>query len=262
MRALGAIAVVAAIVAVAMVAATPPAAEAQMGERGKLKGGKKGGRKPTPPGGPGKVAADTNPEIIGAFIPTRANLDAMRIRGFLETGLAPVYPDDADCPLMTSAFGVATRSDGSQRSRRFYQGRHGGFDIPADEGTPILALADGTVVTMGEGAAIGGLAIVLQHAPEDTGLDVWTYTEYKHIQELPPLTIGQRVAMGELIARAGKTGTTGGYYGADGFSHLHMTAFFSTGGEYEIGHMLIPVGGQWMDPMAFFRRAPVESVNL
>lgn len=209
-----------------------------------------------------QLAQGLEPDAVRAFVPRQATVDAMRKRGFFETGLKPGYPDDADCAHVTSAFGVSTRSDGSRRSGRFYQGYHGGMDIPAAEGTPLLAMADGKVVHLRRSGGIGGLAIVLQHAPSNTGLTVWSYTEYKHIQELPDLSLGQRVRRGAEIARVGNTGTRGRHYGPAGFAHLHLTAFFSQTDKYEIRRMLIPVRGQWMDLLAFFAGSAVDSFTL
>jgi murein DD-endopeptidase MepM/ murein hydrolase activator NlpD len=218
----------------------------------------KSGEATAPPAG-----ADLDPETIGAFFPQRAEIEAMRRRGFVATGLRPVYPADAKCPEANSFFADMTRGDGSARSSRFYVGYHGGLDIPAPEGTPILAVADGTVVHAGEGGSIGGIGIVLLHAPEDTGFAVWVYTEYKHLRELPNLELGRRVKMGEVIAYSGKTGTAGGRaYGPAGHPHLHLTAWYAPGDQYRSGRMLIPLGGQWMDPLALFRGPPLASAAV
>lgn len=206
-------------------------------------------------GGPG-------PEILGAFSPVRADLEHMHARGFFPTGLEPVYPDNLACPEVNSFFADSSRGDGSSRSRRFYLGYHGGMDIPVPEGTPILAVADGTVVRKEVGESIGGIGIVLQHSPQDTGLPVWTYTEYKHLQELPFLEPGQKVRMGEMIAKAGVSGTTGGYYGPRGHSHLHLSAWYSKSNEYRSLRMFVPVEGYWMDPLALFRKPPFDSAAL
>jgi len=218
----------------------------------------KGGEETAPP-----AATDLDPETIGAFFPQRAIVEAMRRRGFLATGLKPVYPADAKCPEANSFFADTTRGDGSTRNARFYVGYHGGLDIPAPEGTPILAVADGTLVHAGEGGSIGGIGIVLRHAPEDTGFPLWVYTEYKHLREPPNLELGRRVRMGEVIAYSGKTGTVGSRaYGAAGHPHLHLTAWYAPGDQYRAGRMLIPLGGQWMDPLALFRGTPLASAEI
>jgi murein DD-endopeptidase MepM/ murein hydrolase activator NlpD len=203
-----------------------------------------------------------NPEVVGAFMPTMANRADMRKRGFFETGLKPAYPSEADCPVITSHFADPKRTDGSTRNPRYYQGLHSGADIPAPEGTPIVAMADGTVVSKGEGENIGGIGIVLQHTPQQTGLPFHTYTEYKHLVKLPDFPIGHKVRMGEEIGQAGVSGTTGGYYGEEGLSHLHLSAWYSEGSEYKAGRMFVPAGGQWMDPLAFLRGLPLDSASV
>ena len=215
------------------------------------------------PSADAQVGEEPNSETVGAFAPMRANLDDMRKRGLVETGLEAVYPAEAECLPIRSPFGSRTRHDGSQRNTRFFQGYHGGADISAAEGTPLLAVADGIVVHKYEGANIGGTSLFLQHAPQDTGLPAWVYSEYKHLMEMPDLKIGQRVRMGEPIARAGKTGTQGGRaYGAAGYSHLHWTAFYSRQPEYKAGLMFVPAGGQWLDPLALFKGPPLDSRTL
>ena len=227
-------------------------ADSQRGRRGM--GG--GGMKKKGPGG------RPSPEIIGAFSPKMADLDHMRAKGFVETGLVPVYPKNADCLIMNSPFGSDSRGDGSFRTQKYYNGYHGGMDIPAPEGTPILAVAAGRVIQKKEGEGIGGIGMMLQHSPEDTGLGVWTYTEYKHLREMPDLEIGQRVEMGEVIAPSGDTGTQGGYYGLLGHAHLHFTAFFSPGNKYIAKRIFVPLKGEWMDPMALYKGGPTKSAEL
>ena len=190
---------------------------------------------------------------IAVFSPKKAKLKAMQARGFIKTGLRPVYPADFDCPKGVSGFASQTRFDGSRRSFKYFRGLHGGYDIPADEGTPIVAMADGTVVHKSRGKGIGGIGIILQHAPDDTGLGAWIYTEYKHLMKLPSLELGQRVKKGQQVGLNGKTGTTGGYYGLSGFAHLHLTTWYSERADYTVGKLFVPVGGQWMDPLALFR---------
>ncbi|TAM43639.1 MAG: M23 family metallopeptidase [Gammaproteobacteria bacterium] len=152
------------------------------------------------------------------FHPTRASLSGLRERGLEEIGLVAVYPKDATCPQADSFFADPKRGDGSARNPRFNHGMHAGLDIPASEGTPILAIADGTVVAKKEETPddIGGIGIVIQHAPADTGYSVWTYTRYKHLKEMPALEIGARVKLGQKIADTGTSGTGGRHYGGGG----------------------------------------------
>jgi murein DD-endopeptidase MepM/ murein hydrolase activator NlpD len=250
---------------------------AQMRGDSRGRGGPNRGREPA--GGPARGSAAESrdpapdegtetalpPEIARAFGPTRATDAHMDARGLFATGLEPVYPVEATCPRVTSPFGATERSDGSRRSRRFFAGRHSGTDIPADEGTPVLAIADGTVVHLsgGQAGGIGGIGLVLQHAPADTGLPVWTYTEYKHLRELPDLAPGARVRMGQPIGAAGTTGTTGGHYGEDGFSHLHLGAYFSESPGFVTRPIFAPDAGQWLDAIALFRGGPpFDSASL
>ena len=202
---------------------------------------------------PSPAPAEAKPEDIEVFSPFKAKLNLMQARGFVATGLRPVFPAGVDCPIGTSTFASRTRSDGSKRSRKFYRGYHGGYDIPAEVGRPIIAVADGTVVHMNQGVSIGGIGVILQHAPEDTGLGAWVYTEYKHLKEMPDLQIGQRLKKGQQVGLNGKTGTIGGHYGSAGFAHLHLTAWYSARRETTTTKMLIPVDGRWMDPLALFR---------
>lgn len=231
-------------------------AEAQRGRGDGFGGGRMQGEARPDGGGPDR-------EIIGAFSPVRANLSDMEKRGFIATGLTAVYPDAANCLPIVSPFASSTRHDGTPRSTRFFDGLHGGADIAAPGGTPLLAIADGTVVHMHEGENIGGISLFLQHSPQDTGLPVWLYTEYKHLREMPPLRPGQRVRMGEKIALVGNTGTTGGRaYGAAGFYHLHWTAFYSRTSDYTAGRLFVPEGARWLDPLAVFLRESLDSRSI
>jgi murein DD-endopeptidase MepM/ murein hydrolase activator NlpD len=203
-----------------------------------------------------------SPEDLAAFAPQRATVEGMELSGLIATGLAAKPPQGLACPVVTSAFGVTTRGDGSSRSQQFFHGRHGGIDIPTPEGTPVLAMAAGTVVTKGVGGSIGGIGIVLRHAPEDTGLAIWVFTEYKHLREEPALEIGNRVEMGAVVAFSGKTGTQGRHYGPDGHPHLHLSAFWNVSGEFQARRVLAPLDGHWLDPLALFRSPPYESAQL
>ncbi|MEK7815585.1 MAG: M23 family metallopeptidase [Pseudomonadota bacterium] len=199
------------------------------------------------------------------FHPTRASLSGLRERGLEETGLVAVYPKDAVCPRADSFFADPKRGDGSARNPRFNHGMHAGLDIPAPEGTPILAIADGTVVAKKEETpdGIGGIGIIVQHAPADTGYSVWTYTRYKHLKEMPALEIGARVKIGQKIADTGTSGTSGRHYGGGGHSHLHLDLFVSPDDKYFSGEVVFfPINGQVADPLAIFRGEPMDTASV
>lgn len=77
-------------------------------------------------------------------------------------------------------------------------GRHEGNDIFAEPGTPVLAVLDGTVERVGWTFYSGWRVGV-------RGSD-GRYWFYAHLEELPPLTVGQRVAAGQAIGKVGNTG--------------------------------------------------------
>lgn len=207
-------------------------------------------------------AGEIDRDDIKAFHPRKSSLSIMQSRGFIRTGLKPVYPAEADCPEITSFFADTTRGDGSFRNTLFYHGYHGGIDIPAPEGTPVLAIADGTVVSKKEGESIGGIKMVLRHSPDDTGLPFWVFSQYKHLKELPDIEIGERVKMGEQIALSGLTGTIGGHYGEEGHAHLHLNVYRNTSGDYKIKKMLIPTSGKWVDPLALYLGKDLDSQSI
>ena len=223
--------------------------------------GRRGGG-PSGPPADDAAYADVDPETVRAFVPRLGEYRAMTARGFVPTGLVPLYPQDAVCPTVNSPFAATTRGDGSPRQRAFFLGYHGGMDIPVPEGTPVLAIAAGKVVQKSPGESIGGIGLVLQHAPDDTGFSVWIYTEYKHLAEMPRLDIGARVKMGEAIAISGRTGTEGGYYGPGGHPHLHLSAWFAPTDAYDARRTLFPKDGHWMDPLALFRGPPADSPSV
>jgi hypothetical protein len=109
--------------------------------------------------------------------------------------------------------------------------RHAGIDLRAPAGTPVLAAADGTVVTAAERGR-GGRTVVLAH-----GEDVASV--YMHLSEIA-VAVGQVVHRGEPIGRAGMTGnaTT---------PHLHFAVCRRPGGRCAGGS-----DGGWDDPAGYW----------
>ena len=120
-------------------------------------------------------------------------------QGLIHTGLKPAYPSKATCPEVSSFFGDRTRYDGSLRTLRSNHGYHGGMDISLPIGTPLVAIADGTVIQIARKGRLVGIKIALRHSPEDTGLPAWIYSKYQHLDEFPSLKVGDRVKMGEVM---------------------------------------------------------------
>lgn len=103
---------------------------------------------------------------------------------------------------------------------------HAGQDIMADEGTPLVAVRGGTVVSTGSGGAAGDY--VTLHG-NGTGRDYF----YAHLRAGTTLvSTGQRVLTGQMIGQVGHTGDAVG-------SHLHFEIW--EGGWWAGGHTIDPL---------------------
>ncbi len=192
---------------------------------------------------------------------TRSRKCELRIavgRGLFETGLEPKFPEGLNCRGIDETWAM----DYSWKRKR--AALHGGIDMPAPFGTPMLATANGTVVAKftGERSA-RGLQIVLRHSPKDTGIPLWIYSLYSHFDSMPELEIGQRVKVGQNLGPTGNTGINPklGYDAGKRRPAIHFAIFYSASPEYTIhrGHV-IPKDGHWMDPNALYRgRMPLDS---
>jgi len=80
--------------------------------------------------------------------------------------------------------------------------QHQGLDIAADEGVPVRAAAPGEVIYSGDGLRGYGNVVILRHDNEVTSL-------YAHNQELL-VKAGQKVKIGEVLAKLGSTGHSTG----------------------------------------------------
>ena len=182
-------------------------------------------------------------------------------RGLLATGLGPVFPKNAICHGIDDTFGL---DYGFKRSREAY---HGGIDMPARWGTPMIAAAAGTVVGKFRGErSARGIEIVLRHAPADTGLAVWTYTQYAHMDKMPDLKVGARVRLGETLGPTGNSGVSGKtrQQSTTRRPAIHFVAFFAETEKYANQRdIIMPVDGRWMDPLALYRaKPPFDSQSL
>ncbi len=174
------------------------------------------------------------------------------------SGLEVAFPESHVCQPISCVFASPTRYDGSRRPNDRNGGLHGGIDLSLKEGTPLLAVADGEVIALGEGGRMEGIYLWLRHAPEDTGQPHWVFSKYQHLSALPALKAGERVKAGQAVGLSGATGTAGGHYGATGYPHLHLTTFYGPSGEYErkgaTGSMVSGKGAQLDDPLILYLR--------
>lgn len=182
--------------------------------------------------------------------------------GQVTVGLVPVYPAGATCPPIASPFGSETRFDSSLRANPFY-GFHSGMDISAAPGTPLLAVAAGEVVHKGNGGLLVGNYVWLRHTPEDTGLPVWLYTRYQHLDRPAGHELGARLKLGDYVAPAGKTGTQGPAFGPAGYSHLHLLVFAADGPAYKTSEAIVTEapGRRYLDPLAIYLKPTMTFDN-
>jgi murein DD-endopeptidase MepM/ murein hydrolase activator NlpD len=123
--------------------------------------------------------------------------DASRLAAPRPTGAPPV--EELRLPLAAAA----------ACSRGFLPGeRHFAIDLPAPEGTPVLAAARGVVVRASHHPQYGLSAILLH-----PGLQPVTYTLYAHLSRLL-VAAGDEVEAGAEIGEVGDTGNARG-------AHLH-----------------------------------------
>jgi len=187
--------------------------------------------------------------------------DDQAARGLEATGLGPRFPDGALCPGIDDFWAM----DYSHKRRS--RARHGGIDIPVPWGTPIRAVAQGTVVAIFEAdMSKRGIEIVLRHRPEDTGLGFWTYSAYGHLDTKPDFNVGQRVCRGQTLGPTGNSGISsrGGGQSRHRRPAVHFATFRSVSGKYGIANnVVVPQNGYWLDPLAFYRqKKPFESEAL
>lgn len=123
--------------------------------------------------------------------------DAMRGRGNLSrAGQHAFWPIPLTAKQYVSS-GYGMRADPFHGRQTF----HGGIDIAADEGTAVLATADGSVLQVASDPRYGKY-ITLQHADG-------TLTRYGHLSG-QSVREGQRVRGGQVIGAVGATGRATG----------------------------------------------------
>ena len=102
-----------------------------------------------------------------------------------------------------------------------WQHRHTGLDLAAPAGTPVRAIAGGTVVSAGWQGSYGNM-VTIEHSD---GLQ----TRYAHLSEIK-VAVGDSLARGDVLGLCGATGNTTG-------PHLHFEVL---------------VNDEFVDPVAYF----------
>ncbi|MCW8890528.1 MAG: peptidoglycan DD-metalloendopeptidase family protein [Sedimenticola sp.] len=200
------------------------------------------------------------PDPVSMAAIRRAKFDDvghLKSRGLFETDLKPVWPDDVSCRGIDEWYG---KDYTPVRPKESY---HGGIDIPAPFGTPVLAIMDGEVIALYEGKNNPrGIEVVLRHTPEESGLSLYLYSRYTHFDHMPKLAIGQRVKMGDVLGETGNTGVQGCELKGIPCRRprrpvTHFDILYSTNEKYyDTGSVLIPFEAHWMDPIALYRKQP------
>jgi murein DD-endopeptidase MepM/ murein hydrolase activator NlpD len=136
-------------------------------------------------------------ELLGAM---SSRLDSVRDSVERRHALAAATP--SIWPVagwLSSSYG--TRTDPFNDEKSF----HPGLDISADYGAPVLATADGTIVSAGASGAYGNMVVV------DHGFGITT--KYGHLSRIAVME-DQRIKRGDILGYVGSTGRSTG-------PHLH-----------------------------------------
>ncbi len=177
-------------------------------------------------------------------------VEIQKSRGVVETGLSPNFIGEADCPEIDSETWAIDYSH-----KRPWPALHKGIDIPQRHGTPILAVASGTVVGKFKNKGNRkGIEVMIRHSPKQTGLPFWTYSQYTHLLSMSPLTIGQSVKIGQEVGKTSNSGKMGRRLRRDA---LHFAILYSKQSAWSNdGRFVAPKDGYWMDPNAFYKIDP------
>jgi peptidoglycan LD-endopeptidase LytH len=129
------------------------------------------------------------------------------------TGLAASRSADASTGLLVPVDGISRSQLRDTYNQSRSEGRtHHAIDIHAPRGTPVVAVANGTVIKLHQGSR-GGIAVYLM---DEDGRTRYYYAHLDGYAE--GLHEGQRVERGEVIGFVGDTGNA-----QPGDYHLHFS---------------------------------------
>ncbi len=109
--------------------------------------------------------------------------------------LTPLYPNEASCLKIYSDWGSTKNVDGGNRGAGVI---HKGIDITAGYGTPVLAVAAGTVRRIRKLRPGDGSAIIIHHSFLDTGFRDSFNATYGHLNRFT-VAVDDKVNVGEVI---------------------------------------------------------------
>lgn len=207
------------------------------------------------------VSAIDNETLCGIGRSKKCSIEVALKLGMIETGLRPVFPKELKCRDIDEQWAISYTN---KRNRENY---HGGIDMPAPYGTPMIAALDGTVVLVTEGKnSYRGKEIILRHSAEQTGIPgYWMYTQYAHFNVMPDFKVGDTVKMGQNLGPTGNSGIgRNGQQSQKRRPAIHFAVWYSKSPDYALTRgKLIPVKGLWMDPNALYRaKEPFDSYKL
>lgn len=145
--------------------------------------------------------------------------------------------DFAWIPYITSPYGYRIHPISGEKNL------HRGIDIGASEGTSILAIQDGRVLSAGD-AGTHGLCIIIEG---DNGYR----SKYAHCSSIF-VSVGQEVKRGNVIATVGNTGNSTG-------AHLHLETTHN--GDYLNPYFYVDNGGNGYHPNGIAATIPDFSEN-
>ena len=123
----------------------------------------------------------------------------------------PIDPGNAEAFIITSRFSDGQAIRGADVIAAGGTATHEGVDIGVSSGTPVMAIADGTVIMAAYNGGYGNY-VGLDHGKDTDGHAIGS--GYGHLSEIK-VTQGQQVKKGDVVGLSGNTGASTG-------PHLHF----------------------------------------
>ncbi len=162
-------------------------------------------------------AAAAAASLTAPSLPAPPRLKQFPVRGRHDTG----YDAGTDQRDRWSCDDARSNSDFCTSTRCTWHGAHLGNDIWADEGTPVVATVDGTLI-QSEWSDYSGNRITIRDASG------WSHFSAHLQRRSAEMAVGRAIRAGEVIGFVGKTGSA-----ANGVVHLHYSIY--PGDDYESG---------------------------